>query len=563
MLGDGFFDSNNDGKLTGFETLMRDTFWLDQQRRWNNQSNDYSDDFDYSPSYSSPSYDYDDEDDYDWRDEVTDCSEYGIDPYDFETPEEYQEALEEAAEKYGELARILETPIPINISVSVADSPSVKPEDYPNKRRFEAADAIASDCFVFESFRKAAHFVVEKADEILAANYLSYSYGFLYAQAIKDNFDLPCSLPNEDEKQEMEFYEILVKLAKRDVPLTLKVWKWCVEQFGPYIEYDEYAANNLSKDIFDRLYSFSNRDEFVSAVIHYFEDNPDFGKSVMSLSSECYYNIGEFIAEAIIEKRFGVAEMMFKSELYKVKEDWRSILSLTDDIITFCSSGEEIESLEYFRDNFFPIIKAIPDGMVQDEIPEFEKTIAENISSIEDRSERYAYSGKNAWRTRVPDGREYGLDPLCYDSEREYLDDLQEAKYGWRDYYPASGDDYGLDVNDYETLDDFLNALNAKRKEIYEAQRAEAIQKQIELQKEAAKDTTIYTYCGVLLPNSPRPLSYRTDDDTIKIGDSVIVPYGSNNEEKEGTVVSVGQYARLGVPYPVERTKSIIRKKDD
>ena len=33
MPGDDFFDSNKDGKLTGFETFMRDSYWLEQQKR--------------------------------------------------------------------------------------------------------------------------------------------------------------------------------------------------------------------------------------------------------------------------------------------------------------------------------------------------------------------------------------------------------------------------------------------------------------------------------------------------------------------------------------------------
>ena len=90
-----------------------------------------------------------------------------------------------------------------------------------------------------------------------------------------------------------------------------------------------------------------------------------------------------------------------------------------------------------------------------------------------------------------------------------------------------------------------------------------------ELQRQSVKqaqtqasidDKTIYTYCGVLLPFSNRAFSYRTEDDTIQIGDGVIVPVGRDNEEMEGKVVSVGKYARAGVPYPVEKTKFILKK---
>lgn len=76
-------------------------------------------------------------------------------------------------------------------------------------------------------------------------------------------------------------------------------------------------------------------------------------------------------------------------------------------------------------------------------------------------------------------------------------------------------------------------------------------------QQEYLNDKTIYTYCGILLPFSTRVYSYRTEDETIQIGDTVIVPVGEEDEKKTGTVVSIGQYARVGVPYPVEKTKFI------
>lgn len=38
------------------------------------------------------------------------------------------------------------------------------------------------------------------------------------------------------------------------------------------------------------------------------------------------------------------------------------------------------------------------------------------------------------------------------------------------------------------------------------------------------------------------------------------MPVGRENEEMEGKVVSVGKYARAGVPYPVEKTKFILKK---
>ncbi|MDO4284692.1 MAG: hypothetical protein Q4C60_05075 [Eubacteriales bacterium] len=79
-------------------------------------------------------------------------------------------------------------------------------------------------------------------------------------------------------------------------------------------------------------------------------------------------------------------------------------------------------------------------------------------------------------------------------------------------------------------------------------------------QEEIAKDTAVYTCCSVKLPFSEKPYAYRAEDSALQIEDRVIVPVGVDNEETEGVVVSVGQYARIAVPYPVERTKTILRK---
>lgn len=68
-----------------------------------------------------------------------------------------------------------------------------------------------------------------------------------------------------------------------------------------------------------------------------------------------------------------------------------------------------------------------------------------------------------------------------------------------------------------------------------------------------------YIYCGVSLGNS-NIYHYRTVDETIKFGDKVVVPVGSEGKEKIGVVVEVRKYDRDRVPYPLEKTKFIIRK---
>ena len=192
----------------------------------------------------------------------------------------------------------------------------IKEEDYPNKRRYNAAYTLANEFLIYsndeyEKKEKACcRFILDNADAILAANYLSHDGGFLYAQAIKDNFSIPCSLPDEDETREMEFSQILCKIAKRDVPLSFEIWSWCLEKFLPYSEYDDFCGNDLCVEVIDDLYSFP--DGYKIKLVHYMSDNDSFCKSVMMSSDEPANSIPELIAEAIKEKLFKTANTLFK-----------------------------------------------------------------------------------------------------------------------------------------------------------------------------------------------------------------------------------------------------------
>ena len=67
-------------------------------------------------------------------------------------------------------------------------------------------------------------------------------------------------------------------------------------------------------------------------------------------------------------------------------------------------------------------------------------------------------------------------------------------------------------------------------------------------------------YCSVAFEEYGRTFYYRTDDDTIGIGDAVIVPFGAANTEREGVVEEIGFYRADKAPFPLEKTKQILRK---
>lgn len=56
---------------------------------------------------------------------------------------------------------------------------------------------------------------------------------------------------------------------------------------------------------------------------------------------------------------------------------------------------------------------------------------------------------------------------------------------------------------------------------------------------------------------------YITDDDSIEIGDFVLVPASKDNHEAVVEVVNIEYFSEENVPLPIEKTKKIIRKCSD
>lgn len=67
--------------------------------------------------------------------------------------------------------------------------------------------------------------------------------------------------------------------------------------------------------------------------------------------------------------------------------------------------------------------------------------------------------------------------------------------------------------------------------------------------------------CGVF--RGGKNYHYRTTDLRIAVNDIVIVPVGSENYEREATVKTVEFYRWDNTPYPLEKTKQILRKAGD
>lgn len=73
-------------------------------------------------------------------------------------------------------------------------------------------------------------------------------------------------------------------------------------------------------------------------------------------------------------------------------------------------------------------------------------------------------------------------------------------------------------------------------------------------------ENKLFRYIKVVYdPISPFEYSYLDNGRIAAVGDYVWVPVGRYNEERIAYVVSVGDYAAEDAPFPVERTKAVIR----
>lgn len=72
-----------------------------------------------------------------------------------------------------------------------------------------------------------------------------------------------------------------------------------------------------------------------------------------------------------------------------------------------------------------------------------------------------------------------------------------------------------------------------------------------------------YIYCSVEFDAGYKSYYYIADDDSIEVGDYVVVPVGKDNHQSVAEVVKVEFFAEEDVPLPIEKTKHIIRKCTD
>lgn len=276
------------------------------------------------------------------------------------------------------------------------DPDDLSEDDYPNKRSYEAAHRLAELAYYYgEDYeldenekreKDCCHFILEKADTILAAKYCTYDDGFIYAQAVKDNFKLSVSLPDEDEAQEYNVCEIIRKIGRKDVGLALRVWHWLVDQFLPYEAYTKDAVEELTSNVIDYISNLPGK--LTAGMADYLYSHPDFCETVMLAQKYLPYCMFELIYVCMEQGYQELATKLYAHGLRLADGSWRQINSLTDNIIGNAKTYSETKIIECFREKMFPLVKAVDIGMVRDEIEVWEEEIEDYLKRMS-----YVYDG--------------------------------------------------------------------------------------------------------------------------------------------------------------------------
>lgn len=69
-----------------------------------------------------------------------------------------------------------------------------------------------------------------------------------------------------------------------------------------------------------------------------------------------------------------------------------------------------------------------------------------------------------------------------------------------------------------------------------------------------------YIFCSVTFDDGYKSYYYLADDDSIEVGDSVLVPAGKDNHTAIVEVVNIEYFSEEKAPFPIEKVKHIIRK---
>ena len=321
---------------------------------------------------------------YAWRDTCEDGSEYFLYPEDFETEEEYNKSLYEA--RYEESTLDSDEETYFSLAVLATKNPEIieavgnlRRQDYANTRLYDAHYILASRGVDCPAGKKRAqiltrcNFIIENSSSIIAANYLTYQGDFLYAQAIKDHFKVPVSLPSEDDCPEIDLDEILLNIAERNNTIAFNIWLWCIDTFLPYADYAYNAKEELTSGILNSFDLFPNK--FPKLLVQHMDEHPEFIKHIYEENAK-HTDCHDFLIYIALKlKLYTTAVTLFNIALNQITDCPKKIVKFVDSIISWCEDENTALCLKNCKTYIFPIVKNIDSEMVQEKIAKSEKKL--------------------------------------------------------------------------------------------------------------------------------------------------------------------------------------------
>lgn len=262
-------------------------------------------------------------------------------------------------------------PLTVTLTVSVGeDAPVQKPT--PRTRR-EVAAMIAQETPHLGNTKELlerARFIT--ADEVCAARYLTVSGDYLYAQAVKEHFSLPFSLPDEEHKIITPFDELLRALACVDIPLAMTVWEWCLDTFLPYHRYACYQGA-LTDAILLCFTDFS--DEFVSGILDYSVLHPSFIKKLLMHCQKPPHFTEELVVGMLARGEIELAKTIMSLAFFHREANAYDKICTVGLTIERCHTERTCDALALFCEHLFPLVLQEEDARVRAMIPTWQKNM--------------------------------------------------------------------------------------------------------------------------------------------------------------------------------------------
>lgn len=318
---------------------------------------------------------------FEWREYCPDGTEYGIVPEDYETEEEYIEALTDAEDASVDFDITISFDMEYDEDMTV----EIKEADYPNRRTYLAALELASiqgnNCK--SEMENRCSFVLDNPD-LIAAQYYSISSGFLYAQAVKENFEIPVDFPDEDEWTEINFFYMIQSISQKSIPLSLEIWNWCVYNFMPYIEFAHgFDEELLTSTIIDHLYEMP--EGFLRGLVRYIDENPEFSKRIIRCADKISHNTYMLLNEALLESNVQVAKTLFTDVLKNDSVNMDIISGIVDTLVYCCKTWKEIERINVFKEYLLPILRIQDNLQCTEYVDELEKEIDSYCHDVQEQ----------------------------------------------------------------------------------------------------------------------------------------------------------------------------------